>query len=105
MTSFLAFEIGDSRKKRAAAAEAAAAAGEAAAAPRPPPDANEEGLVYDEFEALPLAQHAARPHRKFDTFDAALDEFFSKVRRQGLGTGSVPAGSRAQPPASSSWCS
>lgn len=71
---------GDSRKKRAAAAEAAAAAGDQQpTAPAAPADADEEGLVYDEFEPLALAQHAARPSRKFETFDAALDEFFSKV--------------------------
>ena len=32
------------------------------------------------FEPLELAQHAGRPALRFPTFDAALDEYFSKVR-------------------------
>ena len=31
------------------------------------------------FEPLELAQHAGRPALRFATFDAALDEYFSKV--------------------------
>lgn len=31
------------------------------------------------FEPLELAQHAGRPALRFPTFDAALDEYFSKV--------------------------
>ena len=72
---------GESRKQRAAAAAAEGAAGD-----QPPLSASEveaaleEGtLVYDEFESLPMAQAAARPRREFATFDAALDEFFSKA--------------------------
>lgn len=31
------------------------------------------------FEPLELAQHVGRPALRFPTFDAALDEYFSKV--------------------------
>lgn len=44
--------------------------------------ADEDGLVYSEFEPLPWAQNAGRPVKEFLTFDAALDEFFSKVEDQ-----------------------
>lgn len=37
--------------------------------------------VYEEFEPVRLAQHAGRQALPpFPTFDAALDEFFGKVR-------------------------
>ena len=36
-------------------------------------------VTYDEFEPLPLAQNTGRRSLHFDTFDAALDEFFAKV--------------------------
>lgn len=67
---------GESRKQRAAAAAAAEAAkaAEAAAAPE-----DEADLVYDDYEPLQLLQQEGRPTRPFPTFDAALDEFYSKV--------------------------
>lgn len=38
-----------------------------------------EGMLYDDFDPLPLQQKAALPVLEFETFDAALDEFYSKV--------------------------
>lgn len=35
--------------------------------------------MYDEFDPLPLKQHEHKQAIVFDTFDAALDEFFAKV--------------------------
>lgn len=35
--------------------------------------------VYVEFEPFLLHQHKQQHHIQFETFDAALDEFFSKV--------------------------
>lgn len=40
-----------------------------------------EGMVYEDFDPLLLDQKAALPFLEFTSFDAALDEFFSKVRR------------------------
>ena len=45
-------------------------------------------VVYDTFEAFPLAQHEGEHGRKpaskipFQTFDATVDEYFSKIARQ-----------------------
>ena len=39
-----------------------------------------EGMVYEDFDPLLLDQKAALPFLEFTSFDAALDEFFSKVR-------------------------
>ena len=36
--------------------------------------------AYEDYEPMLLQQHAQRPHLTFPTFDAAMDEFFSKVR-------------------------
>lgn len=35
--------------------------------------------MYSEFEPMVWAQNASRPMRTFPTFDAAMDEFYSKV--------------------------
>ncbi|CAM6100258.1 unnamed protein product [Calypogeia fissa] len=43
---------------------------------------SEKVQVYDEFYPLVLKQLEERDHRKFETFDAAMDEFFSKVEGQ-----------------------
>lgn len=48
----------------------------AAAAPVCPP-----GMVYDDFDPLQLRQKADKPVLEFESFDAALDEFYSKVWR------------------------
>ncbi|KAI4804857.1 hypothetical protein KUCAC02_026469 [Chaenocephalus aceratus] len=42
----------------------------------------EELLTYDEFHPFLFAQHANSPYLEFDTFDKAVDEFFSKVESQ-----------------------
>ncbi|CAB1461125.1 unnamed protein product [Pleuronectes platessa] len=42
----------------------------------------EELLTYDEFHPFLFAQHAKCPHLEFDTFDKAVDEFFSKMESQ-----------------------
>ena len=38
------------------------------------------GTAYVDFDPLPLQQKAGRHVLEFETFDAALDEFFSKAR-------------------------
>ncbi|KAI9122760.1 hypothetical protein K1719_005649 [Acacia pycnantha] len=38
--------------------------------------------LYDEFCPLLLNQFKSRDHTKFETFDAALDEFYSKIESQ-----------------------
>lgn len=38
--------------------------------------------IYDEFCPLLLNQFRTRMHVKFETFDAALDEFYSKIESQ-----------------------
>jgi hypothetical protein len=67
----------------------------------------EEQLLFSECNPLVLAQLSEQPHREFPTFDAALDEFFSKVggapaRRAAASRtqGQVPCqtSSRAPPP-------
>lgn len=40
--------------------------------------------LYDEFTPLLLKQHVGREWVRFETFDAAMDEFFSKVEGQKL---------------------
>ncbi|XP_038583981.1 nuclear export mediator factor Nemf-like [Micropterus salmoides] len=42
----------------------------------------EELLTYDEFHPFLFAQHAKSPYLEFDTFDKAVDEFFSKMESQ-----------------------
>ncbi|KAK5857562.1 hypothetical protein PBY51_010800 [Eleginops maclovinus] len=42
----------------------------------------EELLTYDEFHPFLFAQHANSPYLEFDTFDKAVDEFFSKMESQ-----------------------
>lgn len=50
------------------------------AEPATPPQAgDEEQRRYEDFDPLLTQQNANRPHLHFDTFDGALDEFFSKV--------------------------
>ncbi|XP_039993054.1 nuclear export mediator factor Nemf-like [Xiphias gladius] len=43
---------------------------------------SEELLTYDEFHSFLFAQHAQSPYLEFDTFDKAVDEFFSKMESQ-----------------------
>lgn len=38
--------------------------------------------IYDEFTPLPMKQFDDRTLMKMDTYDAALDEFFSKIEGQ-----------------------
>ena len=45
------------------------------------PAAGHPDKVFLEFDPLPLRQHAGKPSLAFDTFDAALDAFFAKVRQ------------------------
>uniref|UniRef100_A0A8C4E3L2 Ribosome quality control complex subunit NEMF n=1 Tax=Dicentrarchus labrax TaxID=13489 RepID=A0A8C4E3L2_DICLA len=43
---------------------------------------SEELLTYDEFHPFLFAQHVKSPYLEFDTFDKAVDEFFSKMESQ-----------------------
>ncbi|XP_056248763.1 ribosome quality control complex subunit NEMF-like [Seriola aureovittata] len=43
---------------------------------------SEELLTYEEFHPFLFAQHAKSPYLEFDTFDKAVDEFFSKMESQ-----------------------
>ncbi|KAM8736163.1 ribosome quality control complex subunit NEMF [Acanthopagrus schlegelii] len=43
---------------------------------------SEELLTYDEFHPFLFAQHAKSPYLEFDSFDKAVDEFFSKMESQ-----------------------
>lgn len=56
------------------AAEAGNRKGAAAEGPQCPP-----GMMYDDFDPLQLRQKADKPVLEFESFDAALDEFYSKV--------------------------
>ncbi|XP_068573922.1 ribosome quality control complex subunit NEMF [Cebidichthys violaceus] len=47
-----------------------------------PGKASEELLTYDEFHPFLFVQHAKSPYLEFDTFDKAVDEFFSKMESQ-----------------------
>uniref|UniRef100_A0AAQ4PCU5 Ribosome quality control complex subunit NEMF n=1 Tax=Gasterosteus aculeatus aculeatus TaxID=481459 RepID=A0AAQ4PCU5_GASAC len=47
-----------------------------------PGKAVEELLTYDEFHPFLFAQHAKSAYLEFDTFDKAVDEFFSKMESQ-----------------------
>ncbi len=83
---------GESRKQRAAAAAAAEAA---KAAGQPAVEEDEADLVYDDYEPLQLLQQQGRPSRAFATFDAALDEFYSKVPAPAT---ALPASPSRRPP-------
>ncbi|KAL9364890.1 hypothetical protein Peur_042763 [Populus x canadensis] len=48
----------------------------------PPSDSGSSVQIYDEFCPLLLNQFRMREHVKFDAFDAALDEFYSKIESQ-----------------------
>ncbi|CAI9118907.1 OLC1v1020534C1 [Oldenlandia corymbosa var. corymbosa] len=48
------------------------------------PTAGSLGQIYDEFCPLLLNQFKSRDQTTFDTFDAALDEFYSKIESQRL---------------------
>ena len=41
--------------------------------------------MYEDFEPLLLRQHQHKPALHFPTFDAALEEFFGKVRARWFG--------------------
>ncbi|XP_068436345.1 ribosome quality control complex subunit NEMF [Clinocottus analis] len=47
-----------------------------------PDKPSEELLTYDEFHPFLFAQHSKNPYLEFDTFDKAVDEFFSKMESQ-----------------------
>lgn len=59
--------------------------------PSPPPDPSQpsgdpselakklEGVVYEDFDPLLLKQNEAAQKLEFETYDAALDEFYAKV--------------------------
>ncbi|XP_054651949.1 ribosome quality control complex subunit NEMF-like [Dunckerocampus dactyliophorus] len=47
-----------------------------------PGKASEELLTYDEFHPFLFAQHLKSPYLEFDTFNKAVDEFFSKMESQ-----------------------
>ena len=52
---------------------------------RPKADGTEEELTtYVEFHPFLLRQHEEKPHQEFETFDRAVDEFFSKVQSMPL---------------------
>ncbi|KAJ8394233.1 hypothetical protein AAFF_G00048160 [Aldrovandia affinis] len=42
----------------------------------------EELFTYEEFHPFLFAQHAKSPHVEFDSFDKAVDEFYSKMESQ-----------------------
>ncbi|XP_061553294.1 ribosome quality control complex subunit NEMF-like isoform X2 [Phycodurus eques] len=47
-----------------------------------PGKASEELLTYDEFHPFLFAQHLKSPHLEFESFNKAVDEFFSKMESQ-----------------------
>ncbi|KAF8930285.1 hypothetical protein BGZ58_008346 [Dissophora ornata] len=48
-------------------------------------DPNETELVtYDEFHPYLFGQHQSQTHKEFESFDAAVDEFFSAIESQRL---------------------
>ena len=40
-----------------------------------------EDRAYEDYEPMIMQQHSERLHLTFPTFDEAMDEFYSKVRR------------------------
>uniref|UniRef100_A0A2P2KC88 Nuclear export mediator factor Nemf n=2 Tax=Rhizophora mucronata TaxID=61149 RepID=A0A2P2KC88_RHIMU len=48
----------------------------------PPSDSGGSGQMYDEFCPILLNQFKTREYINFDTFDGALDEFYSKIESQ-----------------------
>jgi hypothetical protein len=42
----------------------------------------ENHVLYDEFHPFLLNQHRNREHQRFDSFNAAVDEFYSKIESQ-----------------------
>ncbi|KAJ4822904.1 hypothetical protein Tsubulata_037852 [Turnera subulata] len=48
----------------------------------PSSESGSSGQIYDEFCPLLLNQFKTRENVKFDTFDSALDEFYSKIESQ-----------------------
>ncbi|XP_056151602.1 ribosome quality control complex subunit NEMF-like [Lampris incognitus] len=47
-----------------------------------PDKPNEELLTYEEFHPFLFAQYAKSPYVEFDSFDKAVDEFYSKMESQ-----------------------
>ncbi len=43
-------------------------------------EAPARNVIYEEYDPIVLRQRQGRPVLQFPTFDAALDEFYSKVR-------------------------
>jgi predicted ribosome quality control (RQC) complex YloA/Tae2 family protein len=74
--AFLTTEADKPKKKKK---ETGDREGDATAASAPPPSSD---LVYDSFEAFPLAQLAGRATIPASTLDAAADLFFSRVDGQ-----------------------
>ena len=57
-----------------------AISGSQAAAPEGPNGKPDDGLVYESYDPLRLKQNECQELLPFPTFDAALDEFYAKVR-------------------------
>jgi len=57
---------------------------------------DDESAIYTEFEPFLLRQHRDHPHIQFETFDAALDEFFSKREGQKMAVAEASAKSAAE---------
>ncbi|KDP27972.1 hypothetical protein JCGZ_19052 [Jatropha curcas] len=49
---------------------------------RTPSESGSTSQIYDEFCPMLLNQFRTREHSKFESFDAALDEFYSKIESQ-----------------------
>ena len=47
-------------------------------------DASEDLLTYQEFHPMLFKQHESQPYIEFESFDKAVDEFFSKLGSQKL---------------------
>ena len=59
------------------------AAGSQEAAPEGASGKLDDGLVYESYDPLRLQQNEGRELLPFPTFDAALDEFYAKVKAHG----------------------
>jgi hypothetical protein len=74
---------GKKRQQQEASAPPALPGAGAGAGAGAAPGGEEEPLLFSECNPLVLAQLREQPCREFPTFDAALDEFFSKVGAPG----------------------
>ena len=69
-------------KKKKSKKDAEQPSGQAVATEGEGKGEGEELMHYEEFTPILLAQHAAKAHRRFATFNEAVDEFFSKIETQ-----------------------